>query len=260
MTTLQPIEAIEQRYPVRVEATALRENSGGPGRWRGGLGLTRAVRILADHTRLSVLAEKAVLPPFGVCGGGAGATNRFYLTRDGREIPPSPLPGKVSAFPIVRGDILMMESSGGGGFGEPLERDPARVAADVAEGYVTPAAAEDVYGVALRNGEPDVERTRVLREVLRGRRRHVRIAPASDLDGERGRPLRLDATTAAALGVTTGAVVELVNPRGAPLRAWVIGLGPADGGRAQLAPAALAMLGVAPGAEVEIRAVHSGAL
>jgi len=58
MTTIQPIEAVEQLYPVRVEATTLRENSGGPGRWRGGLGLTRAVRIQAPSTTLSVLAEK----------------------------------------------------------------------------------------------------------------------------------------------------------------------------------------------------------
>src|SRR5204863_89636 len=73
MTTLQPIEAVEQLYPVRIERTALREDSGGPGRWRGGLGLTREVRIQARGTQLSVLAEKSVLPPFGVCGGGAGA-------------------------------------------------------------------------------------------------------------------------------------------------------------------------------------------
>src|SRR5262250_2644012 len=82
MTTLQPIEAVEQLYPVRIERTALRENSGGPGRWRGGLGLTREVRILTSGTQLSVLAEKAVLPPFGVCGGGAGATNRFWVRRN----------------------------------------------------------------------------------------------------------------------------------------------------------------------------------
>src|SRR6185295_6013925 len=226
MTTLQPIEAVEQRYPVRVETTALREDSGGPGQWRGGLGLMRAVRILAADTRLSVLAEKAVLPPFGVCGGGAGATNRFYLIRDGREVAPSPLPGKVSAFPIRRDDVLMMESSGGGGFGDALARDPADVAADVAEGYVTPAAAEAVYGVVLRDGRPDAERTRAARETLRGRRRRV----------------RLDA--AATLAVAAGAVVELVNPHGAPLRAWVTDVLPGDGRRAELAPAALAMLAV----------------
>jgi len=86
MTALQPIEAVEQRYPVRIERTALREDSGGPGRWRGGLGLTREVRIRASGTRLSVLAERAVLPPFGVCGGGAGATNHFWVRRGGRPI------------------------------------------------------------------------------------------------------------------------------------------------------------------------------
>ncbi|HEY2995519.1 MAG TPA: hydantoinase B/oxoprolinase family protein [Methylomirabilota bacterium] len=262
MTTLQPIEAIEQRYPVRVEATALREDSGGPGRWRGGLGLTRAVRILAANTRLSVLAEKAVLPPFGVCGGGAGATNRFYLKRDGREIAPSPLPGKVSAFPIERDDVLMMESSGGGGFGDPLARDPSRVAADVAEGYVTAAAAESIYGVvSLVNGGIDAVATATRRAALGAARRRVRLTAADDLDAPRGRAVRVDADTAAALGVTTGAVVELVNPEGAPLRAWVVGLLAAGHGhRAELAPTALGMLATASGAEVEIRAVHSGSL
>src|SRR4029078_5875513 len=68
MTTLQPIEAVEQLYPIRIERTALRAASAGPGHWRGGLGLTREVRVLVPSSRLSVLAEKAVLPPFGVCG------------------------------------------------------------------------------------------------------------------------------------------------------------------------------------------------
>jgi N-methylhydantoinase B len=260
MTTLQPIEAIEQLYPVRVERTALREDSGGGGRWRGGLGLTRAVRILAPDTRLSVLAEKAVLPPFGVCGGGAGATNRFWIRRGVRPVQPSPLPGKVSAFPIERDDVLMMESSGGGGFGDPLERDPALVVADVAEGYVTAAAAEAVYGVVLGADGPDPEATRALRESLRRRRPRVRLAAAPDLDGPRGRAIRLDAATAAALGVGAGAVVELVNPRGAPLRAWVTEVVAGDGRRAEIAPAALGMLAVAAGAEVDVRAVHSGVL
>jgi N-methylhydantoinase B len=260
MTTLQPIEAIEQLYPVRVEATALREDSGGPGRWRGGLGLTRAVRILAPATRLSVLAERAVLPPFGVCGGGAGATNRFWLRRDGRAIAPSPLPGKVSAFPVETGDVLMMESSGGGGFGDALERDPAAVVADLAEGYVTPAAAEAVYGVVLRGGVVDVEATAQRRAALSAARPHVRLCGAAGLDDPRGRAVRLDAATAGGLGVGPGAIVELVNPRGAPLRAWVVEVVPGDGRRAELAPAALRMLALADGAEVEIRAVHSGVL
>jgi N-methylhydantoinase B len=260
MTTLQPIEAIEQLYPVRVEATMLREDSGGPGRWRGGLGLTRAVRILAPHTRLSVLAERAVLPPFGVCGGGAGATNRFWIRRDGHAVQPSPLPGKVSAFPVEPGDVLLMESSGGGGFGDALERDPAMVAADLAEGYVTPAAAEAVYGVVLANGAIDAGATAARRAQLRAGRHRVRLAAAAGVEPARGRAIRVDETTARALGVKVGGVVELVNPRGAPLRAWVIGLLPGNSRRAEIAPAALGMLALADGAEVEVRAVHSGAL
>jgi N-methylhydantoinase B len=260
MTTLQPIEAIEQLYPVRVEATALREDSGGPGRWRGGLGLTRAVRILAPHTRLSVLAERAVLPPFGVCGGGAGATNRFWIRRDGRAVQPSPLPGKVSAFPVEEGDVLLMESSGGGGFGEALDREPALVVADVAEGYVTPVAAETIYGVVLSDGALDAAATTARRARLRASRHRVRLSAVTGIESARGRTIRLDETTARALGVGLGGVIELVNSRGAPLRAWIAGLLPGDGRRAEIAPVALRMLALGDGGEVEVRAVHSGAL
>ncbi len=236
MTTLQPIEAVEQLYPVRVEATALRENSGGPGRYRGGLGLTRAVRIQAPSTTLSVLAEKAVLPPFGVCGGEAGARNRFWVRRDGEAIAPSPLPGKVGGFPLLPGDLLLMESSGGGGFGDPLERDPALVVADVAEGYVTREAAETAYGIVWSGDGVDSGATAL------------------------GRTIRIDAGTARRLGVAEGAVVELVNPRGAPLRAWVASVTPANGLGVEIAAEALRMLAIQDGALLEIRAVHSGNL
>jgi N-methylhydantoinase B len=260
MTTLQPIEAVEQLYPIRIERTALRENSGGPGHWRGGLGLTREVRVLVGGSRLSVLAEKAVLPPFGVCGGGAGATNRFWVRRGERPIQPSPLPGKVGGFPLERDDVVMMESSGGGGFGDPLERDPARVAADLAEGYVTLESAARDYGVVWRDGAVDGTATRARRESLRAARARVRLDPVSDLEADRGRLLRLDAGTAGRLGVAPGAIVELVNPRGAPLRAWVAAVTAGDGGRAEIAGSALRMLALPDGAIVEIRAVHSGAL
>jgi N-methylhydantoinase B len=260
MTTLQPIEAVEQLYPLRIERTALREDSGGPGRWRGGLGLTREVRIQVAGSRLSVLAEKAVLPPFGVCGGAAGATNRFWVRRDGRPIQPSALPGKVSGFPLEPDDVLLMESSGGGGFGDPLTRDPARVAADLAEGYVTPAGAERDYGVVCRDGVVDAAATEAKRAALRAARTRVPLHHAPDLEAERGRLVRLDAGTGARLGVAAGAVVELVNPRGAPLRAWIAALLPGRGPRAEISPTALAMLALPDGGLVELRAVHSGAL
>jgi N-methylhydantoinase B len=264
MTTLQPIEAVEQLYPVRIERTALREDSGGPGRWRGGLGLTREVLIQTPGSRLSVLAEKSVLPPFGVCGGGAGATNRFWVRRNGRRVESSPLPGKVSAFPLQPGDVLLMESSGGGGFGDPLERDPARVIADIGEGYVTPPAAEAAYGVVLHDGALDIAATAAQRAKLRAGRILVRVVAGAGLDAEAGRQIRLGADAATRLGVGPGAVVELVNRRGAPLRAWVAGLSaPSPAGSspvAELASAALRMLAIANNTEIEVRAVHSGML
>jgi N-methylhydantoinase B len=260
MTTLQPIEAVEQLYPVRIERTSLREDSGGPGQWRGGLGLTREVRILVESSRLSVLAEKAVLPPFGVCGGGSGATNRFWVRRGDQPIQPSPLPGKVGGFPLLPGDLLLMESSGGGGFGDPLARNPAAVAADIAEGYVTPAEAERVYGVISRDGVVDTAATATTRSALLASRVRVRFSPVANLDAERGRLVRLDTDIATRLGVGPGAIVELVNPRGAPLRAWVDALMPGHGSRGEIAPSALAMLGLPGGGLVEVRAVHSGAL
>ena len=185
-----------------------------------------------------------------------------------------------------------MESSGGGGFGDPLERDPAHVVADSREGYVTRAAAEAVYGVIFEErpdslgarrtlgpgsargrspfakeiaghvGAPhvvDVEATRREHAALAAARVHVRLASADDLDGD-GRPIRLDAATARRLGVAAGAIVELVNPRGAPLRCWVVAV---DAARPEIAAAALRMLGLAAGSEapeLEIRGVHSGTL
>jgi N-methylhydantoinase B len=259
MTTVQPIEAVEQLYPVRVERLALREDSGGPGRWRGGLGLSREVRVLTPGARLSVLAEKAVLPPFGVCGGASGAANHFWVRRHGIAVEPSPLPGKVGGFPLEPDDVVVMESSGGGGFGDPLEREPERVVVDVEQAYVTAGAAEAVYGVVAGEGGVDMAATRRRREVLRARWVRVRLTAAAALTSDVGRAIRLDPDTAARLGVGAGAVVEIVNPRGAPLRAWVTDVAGAAP-HASVAPIALRMLGVADGTEVEIRAVHSGVL
>ena len=88
----------------------------------------------------------------------------------------------------------------------------------------------------------------------------MRLTAVADLDTDRGRAIRLDADTAARLGVGAGAVVELVNRAGAPLRAWVTGVLPGNGRVAEVPPIALRMLALAEGAEVDIRAVHSGVL
>lgn len=255
ITTIQPVEAVEQKYPLRVERCELRLDSGGDGGWRGGLGLRREVRLLAPEAQLSVLAEKNLLPPYGVCGGMSGAPNRFFVVRESQEIEPSPLPGKVSGFPLRAGDIVVMESSGGGGYGDPLERDPARVARDVAEGVISQTRAEAVYGVILREGALDQEGTRQRREQLRRTRPILRLCRQDGPEYKEGhRVCRVSRLAARRLGVKEGDVVELVNPNGAPLRVWVE-VDAADGDVGSLSEDGLAILGVKEKESVEVRSI-----
>jgi N-methylhydantoinase B len=221
MTTIQPVEAVEQKYPLRVERTELRVDSSGHGRWRGGLGLVREVRLLAPHAQLSVLAEKSLLPPYGVAGARPGAPNRFHVRRDGADVEPSPVPGKVSGFPLVKDDVVVMASSGGGGYGDPIERDPAMVEADLAEGVITAVTAERVYGVVLADGRCDRGATEARRREIRDSRRAILLAVADGLDEQATRLVVLDDVAAAELGASRGDVFEIVNPRGAPVRVWV---------------------------------------
>jgi hypothetical protein len=153
-----------------------------------------------------------------------------------------------------------METSGGGGYGDPLERDLALVAADLAEGYVSPARAFDDYGVVVVGNRIDEPATTARRAALRRARLRVRLARGIGLDTERGRAIRLEGETAARLGVGEGAIVELVSPHGAPLRAWVVEVVTGVAGRAEVPPIALSMLALEDGAEIEVRAVHSGRL
>jgi len=254
ITTIQPVEAVEQKYPLRIERCELRPDSGGAGRYRGGLGLVREVRVLAPSAQLSVLAEKSLLRPYGVCGGHGGAPNRFYVRRAGTDVEPSPLPGKVSAFPLVRDDVVIMASSGGGGFGDPLGRLPAHVASDLVQGLVTAAAAASIYGVAVTAGTVDDAATAARRRELLAARVTVPLDVAADHDESHTRIITLDAATARRLGVTSGDIVELVNPLGAPVRCWIGSVpeaGPSRG--AGVSAITLSMLGCSVGDAVEIR-------
>jgi N-methylhydantoinase B len=255
ITTIQPVEAVEQKYPLRVERLALRMGSGGDGRWRGGLGLRREVRLLAPRAQLSVLAEKAHLPPYGVCGGRSGAPNRFTVNRNGREVAPSAVPGKVSGYPLEAGDLVIMESSGGGGFGDPLERDPARVARDLAHGAISQARAEAVYGVVIREECVDELETQDRRAALRQARPAIRLLTDEGPPYREGRRVcRLTAAAADRLRVRTGDIVELVSRRGAPLRAWV-DVDAAAGDHGYLRTDGLEILDVGPGESVEVRVI-----
>jgi N-methylhydantoinase B len=247
ISSIQPIEAAELGCPLRIERMALREDSGGAGRRRGGLGLEREVRLLAPQAQLSVLSDKNVVPPYGVRGGGTGARNRFTVRRDGREIEPSALPGKVTGFALRAGDVVVERTAGGGGYGDPLEREPEAVERDLRFGYISAAAAQSVYGVVV--GERGA--TEALRERLRSARHWFRPEKHA-LEGSR-RIVEIACAAAQRLGVAEGALVELPRSDAPSLLAWVRIVPGLDAQTCRLGASAFEILGLDAAAPVELR-------
>jgi N-methylhydantoinase B len=149
--TIPPVEILESLYPVMFTQWALRPDSGGPGLRRGGLGAIYEIEVLAEGgADVFLIGERGKFPPFGVNGGGPAALNRFtYDTDDGAKTPA--LVSKITDVKIRRGQKVRLETPGGGGCGDPAERDPALVARDVRLGYVTREAARRDYKVVLRD-------------------------------------------------------------------------------------------------------------
>jgi len=141
----QPAEFTETRFPLLVEKLALRTDSGGPGRRRGGLGYEKHYRALVD-CRTIVTADRVRLGCYGVNGGRAGQP--FCVTVD-VEGCPRDLGGLVDGEPVLAGQVVRVVTTGGGGWGDPLEREPELVQRDVIEGKVSIAAASNDYGVVL---------------------------------------------------------------------------------------------------------------
>jgi len=137
-----PIETIEARYPLLMEEYGLRPDSGGAGEFRGGLGLVRQYRLLAESAVLQLRADRHEHPPYGLFGGGPAASSRNLIDRGaGFEV----LPAKVT-LEIGKDTVIRHEQAGGGGWGEPRRRSRAAIAADIANGKVTPQAAAMDYG------------------------------------------------------------------------------------------------------------------
>lgn len=157
-----PVEVIETRFPLRVDRYALAVEQGvGAGRRRGGFGLVREYRILDEGGRSFGSMGGWRRRPWGLDGGGSGTNNSIeYLNRDGT----TSRHGRVNR-PVEAGDVVRIVTGGGGGYGNPREREPALVAADVLDGFVDAAAARDVYGVAVdpETGEVDEAATARLR-------------------------------------------------------------------------------------------------
>ena len=137
-----PIEVHEALNPVRVHCLALMPDTGGAGRWRGGCGLRKDIELLNSHAVLSHLGDRHKFEPYGIFGGMNGARAQSILNPDGNG---EPLHSKETRE-IKQGDIISFRLSGAGGYGSPSERDAAAIERDIADGYITKAAAHEIYG------------------------------------------------------------------------------------------------------------------
>jgi N-methylhydantoinase B len=154
-------EIDEQRYPILVTERRLVPDSGGPGRHRGGQASRVTIAPRDCEIRLSYALDGRLNPPRGVRGGAAGTPAGAWLDRgDGADVTPAP---PVAALTMAPGTRIISLSPGGGGYGDPRERDPAAVLDDVLEGRVSPAAARDTYAVVVTNGVLEAAATAALR-------------------------------------------------------------------------------------------------
>jgi N-methylhydantoinase B len=192
-----PVEAQEANQPMIVERFELIGDSGGAGKFRGGCGVRRDLRFLADEGKLTNLADRQKFAPYGLGGGWPGKLGRTVLNPGPDE---QVVHGKESRE-FAYGDVISFQQSGAGGYGDPLERDPGRVLADVLDDYVSIAAARAEYGVVIAGQGVDLSvdeaATRELRTGMTADRSRESTATAKGSTADRSRE-----STATAKGST----------------------------------------------------------
>jgi len=166
-----PTEFTESRFPFLVERLGLAQDSGGAGQFRGGLGYDKHIRMLRDGYFMSI-ADRSILACWGVKGGKAGRS--FSVVIDPGGLNEREMEGLVDDEPVRAGEVIRIRTTGGGGWGDPLDREVSAVVRDVLWGKVSVAGARDDYGVVV-GGTPeapvaDLEATQALRDRLRAER------------------------------------------------------------------------------------------
>ena len=148
-----PVEQLEAKYPVVIERYGLRQDSGGAGEWQGGFGTEKVGRATAN-LMFNAQVDRVHCRPWGLFGGLQGAGNQVSVSLDGKGEVAFPS-GKVLARALKPGERYTLRSGGGGGYGSPLSRPIEMIAADLQEGYITPARAERLYGIVF-GSEPGI--------------------------------------------------------------------------------------------------------
>ncbi|MED6311977.1 MAG: hydantoinase B/oxoprolinase family protein [Pseudomonadota bacterium] len=152
----QPIEVLEQYYPVLFHEYSLRESSGGAGEKRGGFGVNYTVELLRGEAQASFVMDHGRVGPQGALGGQDGLPNAVTVYRNGEKYVPEHL-SKDQDIPIAPGDVVAVGTPGGGGFGDPRKRPPELVLQDVRRGYYTMEEARDMFGVVLSSDLTSVD-------------------------------------------------------------------------------------------------------
>jgi N-methylhydantoinase B len=170
-----PIEITETEVPVEFIKYGLAQDSGGAGRWRGGLATEMAFRVFAPDTRITARnRDRSRFRPWGVLGGRAAGLSDMVVnpgTDEQRRL------GSADTAVLQPGDVLEVRSAGGGGRGDPMAREPWRVARDVACGYLSAEAARRDYGVVLKAGDVDAAATEALRAKVPRYEEHFHFGP-----------------------------------------------------------------------------------
>ena len=265
LVTVQPSEVLETRFPLLVEQSRLRTDSGGAGATRGGLAMQRRIRLLGTaEARYSLLADGAVVPAFGVLGGRSGLPVASWIEKPDGTREDFDTPGKVGGHLMREGDVVVLRSAGGGGYGDPLTRPADKVAEDVRLGLVSPEAATALYGVVLTpESTADAAASATRRDALRAARHPLAaIAAARDAVFEAGgvsqrRICRLHPDDAASRGLGPDALVEMDTGRAAALRGWVRIDPTVAPGCLPVDPIGLAILKATPGEAVQLRIVQA---
>ena len=171
-----PVEIVEQRFPVLFEEYALHVGSGGPGRHRGGFGVRYRLKLRRGTSRASFVMDHGRTGPRGALGGRDGGLNRVVVERNGETYHPPHL-SKDQDIRLAVGDTVTVCTPGGGGFGDPIEREPALVARDLRRGYYTSDQAREMFGVvvdpetlAVDAAATAAERARARQDAAGGRR------------------------------------------------------------------------------------------
>jgi N-methylhydantoinase B len=251
--SLQSMEMVESMYPVVFRRFGFNCNSGGAGKFRGGMGLALDVELLTDGT-LSVLSDRGKIPAYGLLGGDPGLAQDWLVSSAGKAVS---LGCKVASHPLKQNDIVQVRTGGGGGYGDPLERDPEMVRQDMLDGLISLEHAAEAYGVVLNKEEMtvDVPQSEEKRRELKARRQFFTVKSYGEQVPEE--IFRLVYLPASSKQFRSSELVELISSqRAAPLRAKIVLSDEIQPGETHLDEEAMDILGLAMGDALWIRTLR----